>query len=625
MSAFARTGWVVCAAFFAVLLSSIVHVEFAGLVPVLVLFAIAALVAIRPGYAIAVIGGLTPIAWYLASMRWNAGVDWAEALACAVITGLAIHAARGSAYSRMPRAIAAPLWLFVTVVATSIVACLGVVAMRLGPVFGDALIMHVTRAHFIDLSGFPALHAGVLLIEGTLLCALVARLPPRDNALRRAVMAVTVGASVAAILNMVRLVGAAARAADFWTSLVALSVRLRWNVHYADVNAAGSYFAMTALASAGLWIGGTRGDRVVWGAATALSTIALWLTGSRVAELALVLTTAATIIGARAATRRLRVVTVAGISAAAALLLILIAVVLPHRGNQQSSRLAADVRLGMARTAVKMLEVRPVFGVGLGAFYQRSGEFSSPDLIAKFPVAVHENAHNNFLQVAAELGLVGGVLFAWLVTAGVFAIARFAWRTEERLAVMAAAGLAAFVLTWLGNHPLLIPEPAYVFWMLLGAGVSTAAATETPPPPRRWLVPAACVALALTLPWQMRGMVMDAELEHVGIGLSRDWQVSPDGIRYRDAPGQASIFVPSASAFRFSVNLRSGIPARLELTLDGRVADVVSLAPERWNDVTLPSRATRPEARYRRLDLRLLDADRSVIWITKVQPLEPAR
>jgi O-antigen ligase len=481
----------------------------------------------------------------------------------------------------------------------------------------------VTRDHFVDLSGFPALHAGLLLLEGTLLCALVARMPSGANALRRAVVAVTIGATIAATLNLLRLAGAAGRADDFWRSLFALSMRLRWNVHYADFNAAGSYFAMAILASAGLWIGGTRRERMLWGCATALSTLALWLTGSRVAEVALVLATAGAIAGMLAATRRLRVVTVAGIAAAAAGLLVLIAVAVPHRGNQQSSILAADVRLGMARTAVKMLSTRPMFGVGLGAFYQRSGEFSSADLIAKFPVAVHENAHNNFLQVTAELGLVGGILFAWLVAGGVLAIARFAWRTHDRIAVSGAAALAAFALTWLGSHPLLIPEPAYVFWLLLGAGVSTAAAIETPPRPRRWILAAASVGLALTLPWQIREMLQDAELEHVGIGLSRDWQVSPDGIRYREAQGHATIFVPSGSAFKFTVNPRSTRPGRLELTLDGRVADIVSVAPDRWNDVTLPARTTRPDARYRRLDLRLFDIDRPIFWITKVQPIEP--
>ena len=623
MSALARAGWAIAAASFATLLASILHVDYAGAVPAALLFAIAAIVAIRPAAAISIVGILTPIAWYLASLRWNASVAWADALTCAVLTGLAADAARAAAPRHVPRAIAAPLWLFILVIATSLVACLAVVATRLGPVFGDALITHVTRDHFVDLSGFPALHAGLLLLEGTLLCALVARMPSEANALRRAVVAVTIGATIAATLNLLRLAGAAGRADDFWRSLFALSMRLRWNVHYADFNAAGSYFAMAILASAGLWIGGTRRERVLWGCATAVSTLALWLTGSRVAEVALVLATAGAIVGALAATRRLRVVTVAAIAAGAAVFLLLIAVAVPHRGNQQSSLLAADVRLGMARTAVKMLSTRPIFGVGLGAFYQRSGEFSSADLIAKFPVAVHENAHNNFLQVAAELGLVGGVLFAWLVAGGVLAIARFAWRTHDRIAASAATGLAAFALTWLGSHPLLIPEPAYVFWMLLGAGVSTAAAIETPPRPRPWIVAAAAVGLALTLPWQIREMLRDAELEHVGIGLSRDWQVSPDGIRYREAQGHATIFVPSGSAFKFSVNPRSARPGRLELTLDGRVADIVSLAPDRWNDVTLPARTTRPEARYRRLDLRLFDTERPIIWITKVQPIEP--
>ena len=57
----------------------------------------------------------------------------------------------------------------------------------------------------------------------------------------------------------------------------------------------------------------------------------------------------------------------------------------------------------------------PSFGVGIGRYYSRSGEFSSPELLESFPPAIHENAHNNFLQILAELGVVGFAVVMWLL------------------------------------------------------------------------------------------------------------------------------------------------------------------------------------------------------------------
>jgi hypothetical protein len=62
-------------------------------------------------------------------------------------------------------------------------------------------------------------------------------------------------------------------------------------------------------------------------------------------------------------------------------------------------------------------------------------------------------------------------------------------------------------------------------------------------------------------------------------------------------------------------------PSRLELKLDGRVADVVWLAPREWNHLTVPARTVVPSARYATLDVRLVGADQTEMWITKVQPL----
>ena len=59
-----------------------------------------------------------------------------------------------------------------------------------------------------------------------------------------------------------------------------------------------------------------------------------------------------------------------------------------------------------------MVEAHPLFGVGIGQYARWSGQFSSPELLA---IYVSENAHNNFAQVAGELGLAGLTAFVALL------------------------------------------------------------------------------------------------------------------------------------------------------------------------------------------------------------------
>src|SRR5262249_27591378 len=149
--------------------------------------------------------------------------------------------------------------------------------------------------------------------------------------------------------------------------------------------------------------------RPIWIAAAALATIGLWLTSSRIALIAVPAAAAAAALLPRAWAGRRQALVAAAVVSAALALLALVAIVLPQRGQQHSTLLAADIRLGLIETGARMIRAYPAFGIGLGAFQSRSGEFSSPELIAKFPVAVNENAHNNFVQIAAETGIAGGL------------------------------------------------------------------------------------------------------------------------------------------------------------------------------------------------------------------------
>lgn len=621
MSALSRAGWGLAAVFFATLLASIAHVDYVTLPPKLALAGFALLAALRPAAALHVLAAAVPVVWYVFAQRGNPAVPWSEALVCAALAGLSANAAF-AARGGLPLTLRAPALIFGVIVAAAVIAALGVPAMRLGPGFRDALATQLLREYFIDSRGFPALHAGMLLIEGILLLALGARIAAQQGPsmlARIAAMTVT-GATLAAVMNLARLHAAAARTEHYWSAVLQLSRTVRWNVHYADFNAAGSFFAMALLAALGLTlVARTARTRARWIVCALTIATALWLTASRAAYLGAIVALAGAAGTAWLLRSSRRVAAATAIAAATVAVIVAIALAAPMRGNQHSAGIAADVRLGMAAVAARMIATRPAFGIGPGEFNQRSGEFATPELIATFPAAVHENAHNNFLQIAAELGLIGGAAFVWIVLAAFWIAARDA--PQDRARLLVAAGLGAFIITWLGGHPLLVPEAAYSFWILLGVTAGTGVRTVRELAGGSTVLVTACVvAILASVPWRMRALMNAADLEHIGIGVSL-WQVAADGIRYREAQGHATLFVPTG-AFRFSVNPRTDAPVRLQVTLDGRVADIVTLAPRVWNDLRLPPRTERTASRFAALEVRVLDGDQTGIWLTKVEPIQ---
>jgi O-antigen ligase len=660
MTGAARAGWLLSALFFATILSSIVHVAHVGILADVLLLLLVVVSAMRPEAGMIVLAATVPVAWYVAThwANWASGVGWAETITCAVIAGVSLNASfrpnrsfrlkaeatgvgvkaeaagfeRGEPLGRppsprlrrpgIPLSVSAPAVLFGGIVIASLIAGLGVLALRLGPGFTHAIATQLTHEYFIDIKGFPAVHAGTLLLEGVLLFAVAARIAAErageQRFLHRVAIATAASATLAAVLNLDKLARSAWRGESFLASLIDLAEKVRWNVHYPDMNAAGSYFAMAAFVAAALAVRARGPRRIAWAVSAIVIAAALWLTSSRIAVLAGLIAPGAVLLVIEISRGRTRALRAAAVTAGTLVLLVLVAVLLPQRGNQKSPLLSADVRVGLLQTGGRMIASRPVFGIGLGQFYQRTAEFSTPDLLAKFPaVAGGENAHNNFMQVAAELGVAGGALFLFLVLVALATIARRAASAPD---ILMLAGLGAFVLTWLGGHPLLIPEPGYAFWTLLGAATGSATAPGGTRSRLRWIVAIGLIVIAATLPWRLRATTQDADLEHVAVGLSPVWQVSQDGIRYKEGVGHATLFVPTGG-FLVSVYPLTDQPVRLELRLDGSVADVVTLAPRHWNDLRQPARTEATKARFAALSLRVLDADQTAIWITKVQPL----
>jgi len=221
----------------------------------------------------------------------------------------------------------------------------------------------------------------------------------------------------------------------------------RFALHLADMNAAGSWYALAAVVATALAILSTR-HRAAAVAALAVIGAAIWFTGSRSAYLAVTVGVFVLALGQqRWPLSRRQMATVAGLLA---LLLVAGAIASDWRaGDTGSTSMSARLRSQFLVATVRMFASAPTFGVGIGRYFDRSPEFMSEELRMLYG---NENAHNYFAQQFAELGLVGGILFAWLVVA----LVRFGWQaarqsSAEHLGLY--AGGVGYLTSCVSGHP----------------------------------------------------------------------------------------------------------------------------------------------------------------------------
>jgi O-antigen ligase len=555
----------------------------------------------RPFIGLSILAALGPIV-NIGGQLWSTRVPWLGVLVLAFFAGWLPHLYRGR---REPVPASAPLTFFAAVVVASMLVALSTLSPVVEALGSNALTLFF-RDYFIKRPGFPAVQQGALLLEGVGLFTAGLVLTGRHPELRVWIARMmVVGAVAVAALTITRVVIASLQTPEPWTTFARHLSALRFNAAYSDVNATGSHMVLALMTCAGL-VGFDRSRRIFWLPAAVLLMIALWLSGSRIAIVAALaalgaLPIALVRLSTQRATRRAALMGVVAVLLVSATLY----AYGPDRLLRSDSSRSMLVRVEMAATATRMLRTEPLFGVGIGKFYQKSATFSSPRLLEIYP---RENAHNNYLQIGAELGIVGLAAFLWLLWT---ALAKTSVLDELRRNRFAEAGLLlglwAFLLTAIVGHPLLTPEVAYPFWMMLGVAAGAAphlrSSTWGPSIPARRVVPVLLVMLVLALPWRIHREMQGMDLEHMAFGVSL-WTPASEGPRTRTVGRHAITFVPAdVKGVEIPLRAISGAetgPA-VDIWLNGRPANrYVTRGEWQLAKLIFPGR---PDRRFYRVDL----------------------
>lgn len=337
-----------------------------------------------------------------------------EAIVLAFLAGWLLRGDADRPGPRVPAPVIAGLF------AVTIVASMAGLAWQLKQRRGALAEAFADRIGFID---------GARLLEGLALAAATVTLFRQRPALSVTLPAALAGsASVAAVSSVL-----------LWRGIAPAEILQRHTLgtsgisaHVADVNAAGSYFALVLCLALGMTVQAHPRHRVAWGAASIACGVGLWFTQSRTAL-------------------------------AAASIVILVAATWFVVG-----RLKPTIR---APAIGAML----VLGVEVGQHFPASALLLSPQLAWNHGF---ENAHDNFLRIGGELGLVGlGLFAAWIGTGLLRAARALARQPRDARLLGVTCGVAAFVGTWLGGHPLLVSEVAFPFWIQYGLMVGLAGST----------------------------------------------------------------------------------------------------------------------------------------------------
>ena len=130
-------------------------------------------------------------------------------------------------------------------------------------------------------------------------------------------------------------------------------------------------------------------------------------------------------------------------------------------------------RGGIWRDTITMIRANPLIGVGLGAYGTAFNIYTKRDGSVRVP-----QAHNDYLQIVADCGIVGGLIALWFLIVVFRTVGRGLKARDPLLAGLAlasGAGIFGILVHSLFDFNLQIPSNALLFLVLVAMASSAAA------------------------------------------------------------------------------------------------------------------------------------------------------
>ena len=145
--------------------------------------------------------------------------------------------------------------------------------------------------------------------------------------------------------------------------------------------------------------------------------------------------------------------------------------------SQLGSEFTTGRRAAIWKYTILMIKDYPLLGSGIGSFQYNSLRyqakfFDQGDNRALYPYGVADKTHNEYLQLAAELGIIGLIIFIWLIFAYFYYGLKILKREKERYKQGVIIGLMGSIMAFLIDSifwfPLHHSFTSSLFWLCLG-------------------------------------------------------------------------------------------------------------------------------------------------------------
>ena len=131
-----------------------------------------------------------------------------------------------------------------------------------------------------------------------------------------------------------------------------------------------------------------------------------------------------------------------------------------------------DDRIAIFRNSFNMIKHHPIIGVGANTFMKNYKKYKESPEYMNIVTSDTLYAHNNFLHITAELGLIGLSIFIWLLYKLFKECINIYKRLEDSflkvVSLSLSACLLAFLINGLTESSLYSSRVAIIFWYLMG-------------------------------------------------------------------------------------------------------------------------------------------------------------